>query len=275
MNTFPIPSCAILRVRRLAISTALLSAATLVGCSGSLTPTASTPAAITVTGNWQLSSTATAASRLPALSGELTGTSASISGILHADSASACISPTSAIAVTGSANAQHILTLSGSNLAGGTLAVTGTLAADGKSLSNATYNVTGGSCAFTTAATATAQAYSSITGTYVGSFSDPDGNVINISANLTQTPASDTTGNFQLSGTGTFPQNPCFSSPVSIASSQVTGGSFNLTYADPNTLNSVNASGTFSTDGTTLTVTNWTLTGSCGPDAGTGLLTKQ
>jgi hypothetical protein len=37
----------------------------------------------------------------------------------------------------------------------------------------------------------------------------------------------------------------------------------------------VTANGTFSTDGTTLTVTGWNLTGYCGPDSGTGLLTKQ
>ena len=83
--------------------------------------------------------------------------------------------------------------------------------------------------------------------------------MIDLTAVLTQTPTSDTDGNFQLSGTGTFPANPCFSSPVSIASSQVTGGNFTLTYTDNTRGNSVTASGTFSTDGTTLTVTNWTL----------------
>ena len=35
------------------------------------------------------------------------------------------------------------------------------------------------------------------------------------------------------------------------------------------------ATGTFSTDGATLTVSSWTLTGPCGPDSGTGTLTKQ
>jgi hypothetical protein len=142
-------------------------------------------------------------------------------------------------------------------------------------LTNATYNVTGGTCALSAAVPATAQDYSSITGNYTGTFSDPDGNVITIASTLTQTPASDSNGNFQLSGSATFPSNPCFNSPVTVSNTQVTGGSFTLNYADPTTLNSVVASGTFSTDGTTLTVTNWNLTGSCGPDSGTGLLTKQ
>ena len=104
-----------------------------------------------------------------------------------------------------------------------TLTVTGTIAADGKSLTGATYNVSGGTCAFTGPADAEGQSFSSVTGNYAGSFSDPYGNLIDITATLTQTPDSDTDGNFQLSGTGTFPTNPCFISPVSVASSQVTG----------------------------------------------------
>ena len=113
-------------------------------------------------------------------------------------------------------------------------------------MTNARYTVTGGTCAFKAAAAATAQSYSSITGTYAGTFTDADGQTIAVNATLTQTPESDVDGNFQLSGTGTFPDNPCFSSPVSVSYSKVTGGSFDLTYADSVTLNSVEAMGTFS-----------------------------
>lgn len=251
---------------------ALTASTLLTGCSSlTATPAAST---IPVTGNWQISSTAASAARLASLSGSLTGSNSAMTGILHADAATACVPPSTAIEVTGATSAKGTTTLTGA-LAGGTLTVTGDLATDGKSLSGATYMVSGGSCAFPAVVPAEAQAYSSIDGNYTGSFSDPDGQVIALTATLTQTPASDTDGNFQLSGTGTFPSNPCFNSPVSIASSQVTGGSFTLTYADPGTQNSVVVSGTFSTDGMTLTVTNWTLTGSCGPDTGTGILTKQ
>jgi hypothetical protein len=249
----------------------------LTGCSSGLIPAAiSNPASLT--GNWQVSSTASAASRLPSLSGELTGTADAVTGILHpgpvSNSGNSCAAAATAIAVSGHANAKNLLTLTG-GIGGGTLTITGTLAADGKSLTAASYNVSGGSCAFSAPAAATMQAYSSVTGNYAGSFSDPGGQVISITATLTQTPESDTDGNFQLSGTGTFPNNPCFSSPVTISNSQVTGGSFTLTYADPATQNSVTATGTFSSDAQTLTVTNWTLTGSCGPDTGTGSLTRQ
>jgi hypothetical protein len=227
-----------------------------------------------VLGNWQFSSTAASASKLPLLSGALSKTANAPSGTFHTNSPSACVAPTTDIALAGSVSPASVTTLTGT-LAGGTLTITGTLAADGKSLTGATYNVSGGTCAFTSAVPATAQAYSSITGNYAGTFSDPNGAVISITASFTQTPASDPNGNFQLSGSGTFPSNPCFNSPVTVSNTQVTGDSFTLTYADPTTQNSVVASGTFSTDGTTLSVTNWTLTGACGPDSGTGLLTRQ
>ena len=245
----------------------------LAGCSSGLSPVSGVNAQ-SVSGNWQVSSVAASASKLPMLSGELTGSGSVVTGILHPGASAACVAPATVIEVSGNAGAENLLTLTG-KVGGGTLTISGTLAADGKSMSGASYNVAGGSCAFVGKAAATAQAYSSVTGTYSGSFSDAGGQVISVVANLTQTPTSDTDGNFTLSGTGTFPNNPCFSSPVTVSNAQVTGGSFTLTYADPTTQNSVTAAGTFSTDASTLTVTNWTLAGSCGPDSGTGLLTRQ
>lgn len=261
--------------RSFALVASLIAASSmgLTGCSSGLVPVSGSNA-LSVSGNWQVSSAAPAAAKLPMLSGELTGSSSAVTGILHPGRSVSCVAPATVIEVAGHADAENVLTLTG-NVGGGTLTVSGALAADGKSLTGASYNVAGGSCAFAASAAATAQSYSSVTGTYSGNFADAGGNVIGVVAQLTQTPASDTSGNFTLSGTGTFPNNPCFSSPVTLSNAQVTGGSFTLTYADPNTQNSVTAAGTFSTDATTLTVTNWTLTGSCGPDMGTGLLTHQ
>jgi hypothetical protein len=250
--------------------------ASILGCNAGLT---ATPAVntVSVTGNWQLASADAAAARLPALSGELKGSGSAITGLFHSNAASACVAPSSVIELTGSANASSVVTLTGANVAGGTLTVRGTLAADGKSFSSASYQVTGGSCAFPKAAVATAQAYSSISGNYSGTFSDTTGNALPVTATLTQTPDSDTDGNFQLSGTGSFAdgRSPCIASPATVSNSQVTGGNFSLTYTDPSSQNSVAASGTFSTDGTTLTISSWTLTGNCGTFTGTGLLTKQ
>ena len=99
--------------------------------------------------------------------------------------------------------------------------------------------------------------------------------MISVVANLTQTPQSDTDGNFALSGTGTFPNNPCFSSPVTVSNAQVSGGSFSLTYADPSTQNSVTAAGTFSTDAKTLTGNGMDADGILRAGYGDGLLTQQ
>ena len=264
-----------MRLSTSSIATNLLciAIAALSGCSGSISPSAAANGQ-SISGNWQVSSTATVASKLPSLSGALTGSASAVTGVLHSSSTAACVASTTLIRVSGQADAKNNLILTGA-VGGGTLTITGTLAEDGKSLIGAAYNVSSGSCAFAAKAAATAQSYSSVTGTYAGSFSDADGQVISITAKLVQSPVSDTDGNFVLSGTGSFANNGCFSSPVSISNAQVTGGTFTQTYADPNTLNSVTATGTFSTDATTLTVTGWTLTGSCGPDSGTGSLERQ
>jgi hypothetical protein len=197
-----------------------------------------------------------------------------VKGIFHANIASGCASATDLINVTGTTDSNGVTTLTGP-IAGGTLTVTGTLAADGRSLSKATVNVSGGQCAFPTAAQAAVQNFSSVTGSYAGTFSDATGPVMNVTASLSQSPDGDANGNFTLSGTGSFGTNPCFVSPVPVVNSQVTGGTFVLTYTDNTKGNSVTATGTFSADGTTLTVTNWSLTGPCGSDTGTGTLKKQ
>ena len=248
--------------------------AAVLGCSSALISTAAAGKAVTMTGNWQIDSAPNAAVRLPLLSGELTGTSTSFTGLLHTRGAGTCISPDQTIAVSGSANGAKVVTLGGA-VAGGTLKITGNLSDDGQSITNASYSVTGGPCAFGSARISTAQSFSPITGNYVASFVDPDGDTFAVDASLTQTPSSDTSGNFQLSGTATFPSNACFHSPVMVSNTQVTGGSFDLTYSDSTTGNSVEALGTFTPDGNTLNVTRWTLTGPCGPNGGTGSLTKR
>ncbi len=246
------------------------------GCAvnNATAPLSPTPAL--ATGNWQFSSSAAAASRLPSFSGELSGNSTSISGIFHAQAVSACVSPTTAFEVSGSANTAGAVKLTGP-VDGGTLTVTGTLAADGKSITDATYNVVGGACAFKQSAQASAQVYTPIAGTYAGTFADASGPVLAVSAQLQQTDQSNTSGNYTLVGTGTFPNNGCFSTPTAAYNTQVTGGTFTMSYADAGgSGNQVVASGTFSPDATTLTITSWQLTGPCGPDTGVpSTMTKQ
>lgn len=226
-----------------------------------------------VSGNWQVSATGTGVT-LPQLSGSLVGTNETFTGILHADATTGCATANQPITITGKTDDKGAITLTGP-VAGGTLTISGGLSSDGRSLTNATENISGGQCAFTNSVKANVQNYNSVTGTYAGTFSNAQKPVMNVTANLTQSPDGDSNGNFTLSGTGNFGTNACFVSPVTVVNSLVTGGTFVLTYTDNTTGNSVTATGTFSPDGTTLTVTKWSLTGPCGSDQGTGTLSKQ
>ena len=233
------------------------------GCSGDGTLTAN--AVPMAKGNWQISSSAPVAARLPTLSGEFTAQAGTITGTLHSQSATACVSPQTSFTVSGSADAKNLVTLSGP-VADGSLRLTGTLAADGKSITGASYNVVGGACAFTQPVAALAQNFAPVTGTYVGTFADVDGQLAQVTADLSQSTTPDANGDFTLAGTATVSSNPCFPSAVPVSSTQVTGGTFTFTYAANGS--SVTANGTFSSDASTLTVTNWTASGACGADTG-------
>ncbi len=226
-----------------------------------------------VKGNWQITSSDIAAANLPTLSGSLAGSSAALTAVFHSRSVRACVVPKSPIQVTGAVDPKGNVTLTGP-LAGGTVTVSGALAADGRSLTGTSFNVVGGTCGFPRAALAAAQAYMPISGTYTGSFRDVDGQIATVQAALNQSADTNGDGNFTLSGTAT-PNNPCFSSTVPISSTSVSGGDFSFTYTDPGTNNSVTASGTFSSDASTLNVTGWTSSGPCGADSGTGTMTRQ
>ena len=178
-----------------------------------------------------------------------------------------------AFAVSGKADSKGLVTLAGP-VAGGTLTLSGTLAADGQSLTDATYNVAGGACGFLAPASAQAQVYMPISGAYSGTFRDGDGQIATVQATLSQSADANGDGNYTLTGTAA-PNNPCFSASVPVSATTVSGGNFTLTYTDPNTSNSVTATGLFSADASTLTVTNWTSSGSCGSDSGTGTMTHQ
>lgn len=275
------------------LAVACLAPSLLTGCSGT-SSSGTTGSSITVpalvAGNWQFSSSEAAAAKLPVISGELSvstsvstsaratrdalDASAAITGILHSQSSVACVAPSASFAVSGSVDDKGNVTLSGP-LAGGTLAITGALSGDGKSLTNATYDVSGGTCAFAQPADLTAQSYAPISGTYAGNFTDSDGIVANVTANLTQSPDANGDGNYTLSGTAGLPNNPCFSSStLTVSNTQVTGNTFTFSFTDPVTNASVTALGTFPYSATTLTVTSWTLT-NCSTDTGTGTMTQQ
>lgn len=264
----------------LSATSAIVLAAFLSACSttpmGSMTSTAAaTPSAAALSGNWQISADANEAAPLPQLSGSLTGTGSAITGIFHATSSNACISPQSQIAVSGSLDEHNVLALTSAPFAGGSiLRLIGTVTT-GNRLEVSTYTVTGGTCAFSVGAnsiSATANLLQPVSGTYQGTFTDSDGASIPITATLTQTTQPDSNGVFHVSGGATFDNNQCVSSPI-VADSTVTGNTLSTTYTQQG--NTIVATGTFDDTATTLTITSWNLNGPCGPASGTGLLTRQ
>jgi hypothetical protein len=260
----------------------LLVTCLIAGCSSSMRQPILNPDLVPVSGNWQLASSSPQAASLPQLSGALSGNSTAITGLFHTTASGACITPQTIVILSGKADAQRNLFLISSPFDNGSiLTIRGVLAPDGHSMLNASYNVVGGACAFTpengtSVAPMIAAQYQAISGSYAGNFVDGDGDSLPVTAILTQTTQPDANGAFHLTGNATFPGNPCLTAPV-ITDSTVTGSSLSATYSQQQNgvTNTVVASGTFNADASILTITNWTLSGGCGADNGTGLLTKQ
>jgi hypothetical protein len=238
-----------------------------------------------IKGNWEMHSTSTQAVSLPEIAGSFSTSNGAVTGVFHTLAPNACMTTTTYVPAAGSIDAQGNVALTSSAFNGSVLKLTGQLSADGKTLSNANYFVSGGSCGFPVVAGAatvpmTATQYAAISGTYVGTFTDSDGDALSVTANLTQTDSPDANGVYHLSGNASFPTNPCLNAPV-VADSTVTGNMASTTYSQTvnGAVTTVVANGVFSADASSLTVTNWTLsggTGRCsGTITGTGLLTKQ
>ena len=235
------------------------------GCSDAGTVTQNLAQPALLTGNWQVSSSSNAASRLPSFSGEFTTQAGKTTAIVHSQAVTSCVAPAISFDLTGSSDQKGNITLTGP-VANGTLTLTGVVAADGKSLTNASYNVVGGACAFSQSAQANAQDFQPITGNYTGNFADVDGQVAQVTANFSQSTTPDANGNFTLAGSATVSNNPCFPTTVPVSNTQVTGGTFTFTYSANGS--SVTANGIFSSDASTLTVSSWTSSGACGADTG-------
>jgi hypothetical protein len=249
----------------LSLPTLLLS-----GCSDAGTSTLNSAQPALVSGNWQVSSSSANAKNIASFSGVFTTQAGKTTAIVHTQSANACVAPNASFELAGTPDEKGNIALTGP-LGKGTLTLSGTVAPDGKSLTNATYNVTGGACALAQAVPASAQNFQPITGSYTGNFADADGNIATVAANFSQSTTPDANGNFTLAGTATVTNNnPCFPGALTLTNTQVTGGTFTYTLTPSGSTNgnSVVATGTFASDASTLSITSWTSSGTCGADTG-------
>ena len=249
----------------------LLFAALMAGCgSGTLK---SIQPEVSLTGNWSFTASASGNGSPPLIlnAGFTQGSSGAVSAVAHLNGA-ACLNSASAIALSGSVSPSNQIALISQPFQGTTLMLNGTLAPNGKTISNASWSFSGGSCAALGNGGIIAEDYSQINGTYTGIFVDSGNNQLAVSATLTQTIQPDNNGQFQLSGSATFPNNPCFTKPI-VTNSLVTGSSLSTTYTQGSA--SITAVGTFNSDATQLTITNWQVSGGlCDGDSGTGSLTQ-
>jgi hypothetical protein len=191
-------------------------------------------------------------------------------------SGNSCVSPNSDILLTGSVGGDNQMLLVSAPFGGTTLTLQGQVAGDGKGIAGATWSFVGGNCSALGVASVTATNYSSINGTYTGTFLDGSSQSMAVSALLQQTSQPDLNGQFSLSGTATFPNNNCFAEQPSVQTSLVTGSSLSMTYTDTASSTVLTAVGTFNNSASTLTITNWSIKGGpCNGDSGTGSLTAQ
>jgi len=268
----------------------------LTGCGSGILPSSTTAANpfAQAAGNWQISSSAATAARLPPVGGSLTVSSASnatatVAGILHPlFTASSCLPASTALPVNGAVDASGQLTLAANLPNGGTLAVAGTLTADRRSLTSPTYTITGGPCASTApqnsagtihprdpAPPVTAQQYQAVSGTYAGTLTTSDGQTFALSSTLTQTSQPDANGVYHVSGTAASPGNRCVPASLPATASTIDGGSISTTYTDSATGATISATGATSPDAATITISSWTINGICGSATGAGTLTRQ
>jgi hypothetical protein len=214
---------------------------------------------------------------LPTASGSLTrAVNGSVSGIFRLSPAPACLSGNGDLAISGGADAQGQLHLSSAPVDGAIWTLTGQLSTDGKMLTAGTVSLGGGACP-TITASAAGTFYTPISGIYSGSFTDTHGVTVPVSTTLTQTSAPDPNGQYHLAGNATFPSNSCFTSPA-VTDSLVTGSALSATYSQQQgtVTSTVIAAGTFNSDATMLTISEYSIAGGdCDGDAGAGLLTKQ
>lgn len=260
-----------------ALAVSLLAA----GCGDNSSTMTSAANTANVSGNWKIAASATPASstQVAAVAGSLATDNGAVTGTFHTaalkgqTASQLCISPSTALPMSGTINTSNAVTLTSPSTNGNVVTIHGTYDPATKTMSNSTLAIAG-TCGVTAAPMVAAQ-YQPISGTYTGTFNSDDNYTLPVTAQFTQTTSPDANGTFHLTGSATFVQNPCITNPV-VTDSVVTGDAFSATYTDPNTHIQVVATGTFNTDASKLTITNYVMSGSamCS-DTGNGSLTKQ
>lgn len=199
----------------------------LTACGGSSTaaPPAPTP---DITGNWAIAGSPSAPAQSLELSGNLTGSGKQITGTFLALGSSCFLPspvfsgtlPVPLLTFTGTLDASGRLRLVSSAYQNQVVTATGTISADGNTLTQGTYSIAGG-CADKMTGALAGYRIPPLTGTFSGSFTlsnltTPGSTAISVTAQLTQA-ATPTGFAYPLSGSVTITGTPCFSKGNTIA----------------------------------------------------------
>ncbi len=254
----------------------------LAGCGSGriLTPAPAAPFAA-IAGNWVLAPTqpgtsVSSSTGVPSLTGSFTAQGDQVSGLFHFTGTPRCLPAGSALQLTGAMDGKGQLHLTSQPIDGAVYTVQGQISTDGRSLTGASYSLTGDGCS-AASGTAAGTMYAPVSGTYTGTFTDSTGVAIPVSTTLTQSSTPDSNGQFHLTGNATFSNNPCFASPV-LTDSLVTGSTLSASYTELQgpISSTVTATGTLNSNATMLTVSAYAVKGgACDGNSGTGVLTKQ
>ncbi len=192
-----------------------------------------------------------------------------ITGTLHVEGSS-CYLITDDVPIMGNVTLQGQLTLSSSMVKGQILTIMGSASPDGKSVTNATYTITGG-CAAGEHGTVTGIVVQGFSGNYSGTLKSNSGSSVSVSGSLMQAGTPDVHGFYMLSGMLNFAGSSCFSSAM-VQNSDVAGLTMvlQLKANDGSTIDFFGVA----TDGTTRMVNGaYTVTGgTCNGDKGQGML---
>jgi len=139
----------------------------------------------------------------------------------------------SPVSFTGTLDANNNLTLT-APFGGGTAIITATLGSNPQTWADASYQIVGGSCAISSTAMTIAQ-FAPVTGTYIGTFNEPNsvsdipfaGTNVTVTAVLTQSTTPNSGGMFPITGTVNV-TGACTDSASLVSGSVVYGGSVGL-----------------------------------------------
>lgn len=205
----------------------------LAGCGGDVTVLGTPPPSTLGSGNWEISGFYEQSSYFAPYSfgGSLVNAGGQIAGVFHADTS--CFgSGATDIPYTGSGSGNGKVSLTSAAVSGQVVSVTGTLAADGQSMTNASFTVAGGCTGEIVSVTApngpgaeiatTAVRVPELTGVWREVSNDTLAGP-SLSEQLSQSGTPDAHGDYALSGTVAVQGSACFTSGTLEAPSFVSG----------------------------------------------------